>query len=128
MFCKLEENLKQNNQKPWHRKLLLWWDKSKDTICPPNFLISLRSFIPRKRLEQQKNKQDPALNPPQQYSTMVNTLRVSSTIKVLAQVDIQRNISPDFVMRKVPRRDCYKSVSFKHSHKEWKGLVLSFHF
>ena len=64
-----------------------------------------------KRLKQQKNKQDPALNPLHQYSTMMKTLGVSSIIKFLAQVDIWRNCSPDFVMTKVPRRDCYKSVS-----------------
>ena len=41
----------------------------------------------------------------------MKTLGVSSIIKFLAQVDIQRNLSPVFVITKVPRRDCYKSAS-----------------
>ena len=40
--------------------------------------LSQELIIPRKRLEQQENKRDPALNPPQQYSTTMKTLDVSS--------------------------------------------------
>ena len=50
-------------------------------------------------------------HPLQQYSTTMKTLGVSSIIKFRAQVDIRRNLSPDFVMTKVARRDCYRSVS-----------------
>ena len=41
----------------------------------------------------------------------MKTPSVSLIIKFLAQVDIQRNLSLGFVMIKVPRTDCYKSVS-----------------
>ena len=70
MLYKVEENLKQNNQKPQHGKTPLWWTKSKDTICPSKIPVSLRlSLSPKKRLEHQKNKQNPAVNPPPQNST-----------------------------------------------------------
>ena len=66
---------------------------------------------PKKKIGK-KRKGSCSHHPPQQYSTtMMKTLGVSSIIKFRTQVDIRRNLSPDFVMTKVGRRDCYKSVS-----------------
>ena len=53
---------------------------------------------PKKKIETTEKKQDPALNPPRQYSIKMKTLGVSSIIKCLAQVDIQRDLLPDKIL------------------------------
>ena len=84
LLCVLEQNLKENNQKPQHSKTQLWWVKSKHTICSSNIPFSREIIIARKRLEQQKNKQERALNPPPHNSVTMKTLGVSSITKFLA--------------------------------------------
>ena len=111
MLYKVEENLKQNNQKPQHGKTPLWWTKSKDTICPSKIPVSLRlSLSPKKRLEHQKNKQNPAVNPP--HRTPPNLLSASPIFKVFAQIDLEEYLFhlTRFCYDKVIR-GCCKTVS-----------------
>ena len=92
---KLEKNFKQNNQKPPDSGTL-WWAKIKDTISGYNIPISLRKLLSQeKRLEQRKNKQDLALNPPPQNAATIKNQGFSSIIEFLAQVETRRNLSPD---------------------------------
>ena len=73
-------------QKQTHHLLLEYPNLSQETV------------IPRKRLEQQKNKQSPALNPPQQNYTTMKTLDASSIIRFLLQVDDRRNLLTDSIL------------------------------
>ena len=48
-------------------------------------------IVSRKKLENQEHKEDPALNPPQESSTMMKPLGALSIFKAFARVDIWRN-------------------------------------
>ena len=72
------------------------------------------NIIPRRKLLHQKDKQDPALNSPPPKSTIMKLLSALFMIKVFPQGDIRRNIyftRLDFIMTKVPKRGCYKTLS-----------------
>ena len=111
LLCKLEEKLKQNNQKPPHWKTPLWWAKSKGTIYPSNIPVSLRNLLSQEKTGATEKQTGSCTQSTSIVLHIMMTWGVPSIIKFLPQVDIQRNLSPDFVMTKVPRRDCYKSVS-----------------
>ena len=126
LLCKLVESLKQNNQTKYpHRKILLWWNKSKGTILPSNIPIS-QELYPKKKIGPTE-KQTGSCS--QSTSTILphdEDPAFFIHIQILAQKDIWGNLSPGFVMAKVRRllQICF----LKHSHKEHKGLVLSFSF
>lgn len=113
MLCKVEENLKQSEAPAWQNPTMMYQEQRHHLpIQHPN--IPQEIIIPRKRLEHQKNKQDPVLNLPEQNSAMMKPLDPLSTIKVFPLVDIWRNIYftwLDRFMIKFPRRDCYKTAS-----------------
>ena len=82
-----------------------------DTICPPNIPVSSGIDYPKKKTgatEKQTGSCSQTTSTVLHHNEDPGCLSIS---KFLAQVDIQRNLLPDFVMIKVPRRDCYKSVS-----------------
>ena len=119
LFCKLEENLKQPEDLTSKNPIMAGPIKNEDTIYPPPIYTSLsQEFIklyPKKKIEATK-KQTGSCSKSTSTTVLHHTkdrpwVFHPSIIKFLAQVDIQRNLSPDFVVTEVPRRDCYKSVS-----------------
>ena len=97
LLCKLGENLKQTTKSPSIAKAHYGEPKAQASFVLPISQSPSGNLIPRKRLKQQKNKQDPAPNPPQQSFTTMKPLGASTIIKFafLTRVDVQRNISSD---------------------------------
>ena len=106
--CELEENLKQNNQIPHHRKIPLWWAKSRDTICSSNNPVSFRKLLSQEKYKNNRKTDKILLKihrnkaPPQWSNNLIFSLSRYSQKCFTWQ---------DFVLTKVPRRGCYKTVS-----------------
>ena len=129
LLCKLEDDLKQNTEAPTlENPSTIWWAKSKDTICPPNIPVSLRNWLSQEK-DWSKNKWDHVFI--QSTSAVIHHSEDPWCLfpyQILGRsrlVDIKRNISPDFVMTKVPRSDYYKSVSSSEGMERF-SLVFPF--
>ena len=117
LLCKLGENLKQTNKSPSIAKAHYGEPKAKALFFVPISQSPWGNLIPRKRLKQQKNKQDPAPNLPQQSFTTMKPLGASSIIKFpfLTQVDVERNISSDSAQKRL-----LQNCLVKHNYEERK--------
>ena len=51
IICKIEENLKENNQTPQHSKTSLWGPKAEIPSAPPTSQSPSRNHYPKKKIE-----------------------------------------------------------------------------
>ena len=51
IICKIEENLKENNQTPQHSKTSLWGPKAEIPSAPPTSQSPSRNRYPKKKIE-----------------------------------------------------------------------------
>lgn len=73
-----KKTLSESTRSPSMAKPHYGEPKAPTPSAPPIYQSPSGSIIPRKRLEHHKNKVDPALNTPQQNSTMMKPLGVFS--------------------------------------------------
>ena len=129
IICKIEENLKENNQTPQHSKTSLWGPKAEIPSAPPTSQSPSRNHYPKKKLKHQKRKQDPALNSPQKNTRMKPWCFVHNqsfcSSRYLEKYLFHLNI---FCYEKSPNKRLLQDCLLKHSHKERKAIRFIFPF
>lgn len=129
----IRREVKTNKQKSQHSKSPLWWAKSKGIIFRSNISISLRKSYPKKKIKTTEKQTGSCSQSTtaELYHDEAPGCFVHNQISFFdsSRCSEEYFIWQDFVITKVPRRDCYKTVSSSIIMRNGrKGLVSSFPF